>query len=348
MDVLFVTAGDRTQASSRLRVYELIPHLKQAGISPKTIAVPRLEDGLSKIYKKSTFASRVIYNAIKSDVVYIQKVRLPVWFTKLLSNISSNLIYDFDDAIYRSPVGGEINKQTVQQLRASIKYSDLVIAGSRDLLEYAKRYNDNVECLHTGIPEHKYSKYCNSPESDSESILLGWIGNPENLYYLNDIEEQLNQVLDSHDNIQLRIITGKNTPVRPLKHREQRDVEYIEWDLESAISDLAKADLGLRPLRNNSWTRSKGGFTSVIECLALGIPVVASPVGLIKYMIEDGKNGYLADNDNEWIRVLSMIARKPRNTIPMKQRAIETVSKYEFWSEDTADTLTRLLYTTVK
>lgn len=343
MDVLFVTAGDWTQASSRLRVYELIPHLEREGISAETIAVPDLEGGFDEIYKKSVFASRVLYKAMRNDVVYLQKLRLPVWFTKLLSAVSSTLVYDFDDAIHRAPPGKSINKQAVRQRNAAIRECDLTIAGSRDLLEYAQQYTDDVECLHTGIPQEKYEKHRNSEALDPESILLGWIGNPENLYYLDDIEEQIDRILEEHANVQLRIITGKSTPVRPLKHREGKDVEYVEWNLDTALADLAEADIGLRPLRDNEWTRAKGGFTSVVECLALGIPVVASPVGLVTYLIEDGKNGYLADEPDKWVKVLSTIATEPERITLMREGSVETVAKYEFWSENTATGLVKIL-----
>jgi glycosyltransferase involved in cell wall biosynthesis len=348
MDVLFVTAGDRTRASSRLRVYELIPYLEQVGISAETITAPDSKGNFSKIYKKSVFASQVLSGAIKNDIVYVQKVRLPIWFTNLLSSISPTLIYDFDDAIYRAPPGEDIDKQAVQQLNVAIEQSDLTIAGSHELVEYAQQYTDDVECLHTGIPREEYTEHRNLDTQNSEAILLGWIGNPENLYYLDDIEEQIDRILEEFDNVQLRIITGKETPVRPLKHREGKNVEYIEWNLESALADLAEVDVGVRPLRDNEWTRAKGGFTSVIECLALGIPVVASPVGLIKYLIEDGKNGYLADEPDEWVEVLSTMATEPERITQLRQESIETVSKYEFWSENVADSLIKILYEIVE
>ena len=343
MNVLFVTTGDLTQASSRLRVYELIPYLKQAGISAETIAVPEIDGGLNEIYAKSAFASRVFSGAIRNDVVYLQKVRLPIWFTKLLSTVSSTFVYDFDDAIYRAPPGRSIDEQAIQKLNVAINQSDLTIAGSRNLLEYAQQYTDDLVCLHTGIPQKKYETHRNADAPDPQSILLGWIGNPENLYYLDDIKEQFDRVLRKHDNLRLRIITGEDLPVRPLEHREGKDVEYLKWDLDSALRNLAEADVGLRPLRDNEWTRSKGGFTSVIECFALGIPVVASPIGLVKYLIEDGKNGYLVDEPNKWVDVLSKIATEPKQILSMRTESIETVSKYGFWSENTAAKLVNIL-----
>jgi glycosyltransferase involved in cell wall biosynthesis len=266
-----------------------------------------------------------------------------VWFTKILSSISSTLIYDFDDAIHLAPPGKSIDPLAVRRFNTVIKQSDLIVAGSRDLFEYAQQYSDDVVCLHTGIPQKKYLKNRNLDDMDSNSILLGWIGNPENLYYLDDIETQIDQILQSYDNIRLRIITGKDKPVRPFKQREGKDVEYIEWNLKSALADLAEADIGLRPLRDDEWTQAKGGFTSVVECLALGIPVVASYVGILKYLIEDEENGYLVKKPDEWANVLSTVAANPKNINTMRKKSIGTVSKYGFWSENTAAGLVRIL-----
>ena len=343
MDVLFVTAGDRTQASSRLRVYELLPFLKQAGISTHTIAVPEFQDSVWELSYKIEFAQNVFLRACRSDIVFVQKVRLPEWFTKILNHITKNLVYDFDDAIHLAPPGKNVSENKVSQHETLIASSDLTVAGSRDLVEYAEQFNDNVYCLHTGLPKEKYKQYQNLTDIGEDSICLGWIGNPENLHYLADVEDQINNALEEYDNLELRIITAGSLPVRPLEYREGDDVEYVEWSLETALIDLSEVDVGLRPLRNDEWTRSKGGFTSIIECLALGIPVIASPVALVKYLIRDGKNGFLAYNSEEWIDSLSEVSSNPFIINSMAQNCIDTVSKYEFWTKDTAEGMIRIL-----
>lgn len=343
MDALFITAGDRTQASSRLRVYELLPYLEEAGISTESIAVPQVKSGLDGLWMRSTFASNILWRVLRNDIVFVQKVRFPTWFTQILSKISPTLIYDFDDAIHLAPPGKDVSQDDVRQHNTLIEKSDLTIAGSRELVEYARQYTDEVKCLHTGIPRRKYEQYQNVSDLDGDSILLGWVGNPENLHYLADVESQISEALDRHDNLSLRIITAGSLPIRPFEDREGEDVEYVEWTLDSALADLAEVDIGLRPLRDNEWTRSKGGFTSIVECLALGIPVVATPISLVKYIIIDGGNGFLAESPDEWTTILSEIADNPKQGEDLSTKTTCTLSKWGFWTENTAEGLIKFL-----
>lgn len=45
----------------------------------------------------------------------------------------------------------------------------------------------------------------------------------------------------------------------------------------------------------------------VIQYMGVGIPVVASGVGVHEEIINDGVNGLLADSDEEWIERLSQL-----------------------------------------
>ena len=55
------------------------------------------------------------------------------------------------------------------------------------------------------------------------------------------------------------------------------------------------------PLENDLWSLGKCGF-KILQYMGAGIPVVASPIGVNKEIIQDGKNGYLANNNDEWFR----------------------------------------------
>ena len=46
------------------------------------------------------------------------------------------------------------------------------------------------------------------------------------------------------------------------------------------------------PLPSDKWSEGKCGF-KLIQYMALGIPAVASPVGVNSIIIEPGINGYL-------------------------------------------------------
>jgi len=64
------------------------------------------------------------------------------------------------------------------------------------------------------------------------------------------------------------------------------------------------------PLPDNGFTRGKCGLKA-LQYMATGRPVVASPVGVNGTIIEDGRNGYLAANEEEWVDALMKLAASP-------------------------------------
>ena len=56
-------------------------------------------------------------------------------------------------------------------------------------------------------------------------------------------------------------------------------------------------------LKNDDWSKGKCGF-KLIQYMACAIPGVASPIGVNNEIIENKKNGFLANNDEEWINYI--------------------------------------------
>ena len=43
--------------------------------------------------------------------------------------------------------------------------------------------------------------------------------------------------------------------------------------------------------------------------MACGLPVVASPIGVNSVIVQENKNGFLADNEEEWFEILEKLLR---------------------------------------
>jgi glycosyltransferase involved in cell wall biosynthesis len=60
------------------------------------------------------------------------------------------------------------------------------------------------------------------------------------------------------------------------------------------------------PLVDDPWSWGKCGL-KIIQYQGVGVPVVCTPVGINKDLVEDGTNGYWAMTPEEWEKKLSLL-----------------------------------------
>ena len=88
------------------------------------------------------------------------------------------------------------------------------------------------------------------------------------------------------------------------------DVRIEPWSLAREVALFNTCDIGVYPLTDDEWSRGKCGFKA-IQFMACGVPVIASPVGVNRDIIEDGVNGFLAATPDEWVAKLARLLAEP-------------------------------------
>lgn len=338
--VLFVPNGDVTTASSRYRVYEMTQYFANIDatiLSPEEVMTP-----FPREIERGYIASKLLYYAPKFDVVYLQKVRLPTVYLKLLNTLAI-CVYDFDDPPYATPPWHSVASPTqLEPTINTLNHVDAAITGNPLLSEFAAEYVSLTFTLPPAVNQPSYEKVKSSEmQSNNDSVILGWIGNPENLWYLSNVEDIISEILDKYDKALLHIITDISSTEGPLQHRD--DVLYKQWSLEDELEMLSRFDIGIRPLTDDKYTRSKGGFISVTQMMALGIPVVASPVSMLTEFIEPGANGYLASTREEWIRYLQLLIENSEHREKIGKNAYESLTINGLWADIRAEKLESIL-----
>lgn len=84
------------------------------------------------------------------------------------------------------------------------------------------------------------------------------------------------------------------------------------WDPEAVYEDMCTADIGIIPIdsdpydaQNASWrVKSENRLTMK---MAIGLPVVASPIPSYEPVIVQGRNGFLVNSRSEWTKSLSAL-----------------------------------------
>jgi len=95
------------------------------------------------------------------------------------------------------------------------------------------------------------------------------------------------------------------------------------------------------PLPDNPWERGKCGF-KLIQYMACGKPVVASPVGVNREIVVDGVNGFLASTPKEWVEALLRLKADPELRRAMGEKGRRMVEE-KYCLQVTAPRLHRIL-----
>lgn len=275
--------------ASRYRVLQYIPFLKESQIEAKVAIFP---DSFCKWMK--VFSELKDYN-----IVFVQKKRLWHWQLWYLKRKHIKIIYDFDDAVmYKSPVdGGGRSFKRQWTFARMVKYSDYIIAGNQYLKSKAMVYNKNIVIIPTSIDTDKYT--IKDYNKSKEKVTIGWIGSKSSLPFLKELIPAFDQLAGEYNFVELKIICSEFFDCK-------MPIVKKVWALQDENIDLQDIDIGLAPLPDHEWTKGKCA-TKLLQYIAVGIPVICSPVGVHNEIIKEGINGFFAASIKEWQEKIDLL-----------------------------------------
>lgn len=258
------------------------------------------------IVRKHIQRWRQVQQVRKGDIIFIYREAFMlwhVWFEQLLKRRGARIIFDFDDAIWLRDVSEGNRKVGFLKRPAKTadicRLSDVVIVGNDYLADYARQYAANVQVVPTTI-DTDYHKPI-SVEQDKPGICIGWTGSDTTQKHFDAIVPVLEKVMQLYgDRVYFKVITNRPVAYPSLK------LEATLWNKEAEVTQLAEIDIGIMPLPDDEWSRGKCGF-KLLQYMAMGKPVVASPVGVNTDILEHHHNGYLPSTTEEWVDRLSAL-----------------------------------------
>lgn len=169
--------------------------------------------------------------------------------------------------------------------------ADGVICSTQYLADQYRRYNSNITVIPNCIDFDHWDKLKSEPH---DGITIGWIGGSTHTGDLKIVKNILYKILDKYPNVTVKIVIPGplDWPAHPRMHI------LHEWQTIDAYPKRFKEhgfDIGIAPLRDNSFNRAKSNLR-YLEYSACGIPTVASRVEPFKRNFK----GFLCDDESDW------------------------------------------------
>jgi glycosyltransferase involved in cell wall biosynthesis len=334
MKKIYFFTGHLRAATTRFRSTQYLSYLQKSGYEP--IFFHACSSFLNSPHSQS-FISLTIFNLARyfsnikniflrwqqisqidssDSIVYIHSFLTPFFNTDYLAQIVRKkckiLVLDMDDAVFTT------NKRTELKFKKILAMCDTVIVGNEYLADFVRKYQSNIYIIPTPIETNFYvpKKIDIDIETQSKTITIGWMGSWVNLKHLNLVISSLIHLKDKFPHIHLKIVTN----IHELPPNLRDIAELKQWSIEDELTDLQSFDIGLMPLEDNPFSRGKCSF-KLLQYMAVGIPVIASPVGMNKQVVQD--NGFLCETEEEWLDSLLVLCQNKELRQKMGKRSRE-------------------------
>lgn len=165
-----------------------------------------------------------------------------------------------------------------------VKTADAVICCSHELARKLRVFNENISVVEdavefTGSKEHH--------DNANRELRVGWIGMPENAHHAEKFRN---------------FVTGSGYELFCIHNGPGAEAA---WSQDSWVTDLLSCDIAIAPI--DVELQPCKSNNKITAYMALGLPVIASPLDAYKRVIRHSINGYIADSEEEWRHYLELL-----------------------------------------
>ena len=288
---------------------------------------------LSKI--KGTVAGyfyryRDLFRILRYDIVYVFQWVTPfgsTFFERVTRFLSKKLIYDIEDNIITTTVNSNNVNNIISPFKNAnknkflMKTADYVITSSPSLNKYCLQINNKRKCKYISSSVNTNRFFPVNSYENNKKIVIGWTGTFSSKEYLDLLRDALKELNNKCD-FKLLIIGNFEYEFKEI------DIEVIQWNRNNEIKDMQKIDIGIYPLSDDPWVYGKSGLKA-IQYMAFGLPTVATNIGTTVDIIKHMHNGWLVNNNKEWVEALEALIKNPELRKSLGENARKTiVEKY--------------------
>lgn len=304
MRLLVAPAGGRDFASSRVRIFQHLPALAACGVQGTIVPSPDggepADRGDYGPLRRARLRRRQLGQALRlarlapaHDITLVQRLLLPAPLRRLLSRRARALVFDFDDALYTTPGDGTRGSRWLAP-RATrwarmLAVSRAATVATAYLADRARQHQRHTVVIASPIDTERYQP---AGPARGPGIVIGWIGSPATSRYLEPLLPILCRLAERRPTLRIELVGADPRLAGP-------GVRVREWRWDTEVSLLQAFDIGVMPLPDDEWARGKAGY-KLLQYMACGAAVVASPVGAGQILVRAGETGWLAADDAAW------------------------------------------------
>jgi len=300
-------------------MFQFEKYLKEAGIdvawrpllSNSYLAQLYASNSRSFVEVARCYARRLwdVAGAGKFDVIWLEKELwpfMPDFIDPAILPANIPYVVDFDDAVfhnYDQHANPCIRFALGQKIDSVMRRAHTVVAGNYYLAERAKRAGaERVVVLPSVVDKDVYA-HAHAHRSKAANVTVGWIGSPASQSLLEPLFPLLAECLNEPGDRFVSVGARFDSP-RLVVH------ELMAWSLLTESQLVATFDIGVMPVRDAPFERGKCGY-KLIQYMAAGVPVIASPVGVNTEIVVHGETGFLAETPHEWRTALLNLKHDP-------------------------------------
>lgn len=310
MRFLFVVSG-KDVPSTRFRILPYLPMLQQAGhtcdvaysLPQKYDYFPAIGWRLSQLLKRAVrHVQAQLAQSKNYDAIVIEREVFDdeTWnIEEKLRRATNRLIIDVDDAIFL------LHPTKFDRI---VRMCDAAVGGNRFLTDYLQTRCAQVVQIPTCVRLSEYPLRDPSAQR-SQRPVIGWIGTTQNVAFLSVAARALRRAAAKHP---FRLVVVAPSPER-LAELELSgvDVDFHKWHPRTEVALLSDMDFGLMPLpADQEWMKYKCGL-KLIQYLAIGIPGIASPIGVNEEILLGQRVGRAASNEHQWYAAIEELIDSP-------------------------------------
>ena len=226
------------------------------------------------------------------DIIFFQTITHS-WLFGMINKLKRKgitIILNIDDDYLNDAGYGSfyMPKDKKDTVRKALEYADNICVSTPELSDlYGKHRCKVIEnCVDTSLYNTKKIKH--------DKFTIGWFGTVTHLYDLNIIGGCIPD--------DVRLVIAGFPEALPKYFSNVKDTKGIGlFNIKELPTIISEIDLGLVPLIDNKFNQGKSDLKGV-EFGAGHVPVIASNVAPYKRWVENGVNGYLANNSKDFIK----------------------------------------------